>query len=356
MSEVFWLRSETKENEFRRALDPSACEKLIANGHQVVVEDWADSIIPTKAYKKAGCEIAGAGSWVNSPKRTIIVGLKALPESCEIFHHRLIFFAHVYNKQEGWENLMKKFSTAGGKIIDLEFMVDDKGRRVCAFGYWAGYVGASLGVLFSLTENIEKATQALIEKKYFKEKSELISFITQFSQHFPVNKKAIVIGALGRSGNGAIDSLAELGWSSTAWDRNETESGGPFVDILAHDLFVNCVLAMKKMPPFINIDLLNSQKSDLKVISDVSCDPDSDCNMVPLYEVATTIEKPYHNIKFELGEIKLTAIDNLPSILPKESSEDFSQQLVGYLINFQEQNGPIKNALDVFYKTESKLD
>ena len=143
MSEVFWLRRETKENEFRRALDPASCVKLIANGHRVVVEDWIDSIIPTKLYQQVGCEIVKAGSWIDSPKDTIVVGLKALPDNCKVFHHRHIFFAHVYKEQEGWQNLMENFSRAGGKIIDLEFMVDDKGRRVCAFGYWAGYVGAA---------------------------------------------------------------------------------------------------------------------------------------------------------------------------------------------------------------------
>ena len=35
----------------------------------------------------------------------------------------------------------------GGALLDLEYLTDDHGRRLAAFGYWAGYVGAALAVL-----------------------------------------------------------------------------------------------------------------------------------------------------------------------------------------------------------------
>ena len=141
MSQIFWLRAETKENEFRRAITPHDAQKMIQAGHKVIVEDWNESIIPTSEYSSIGCEIVSSGSWKQAPKEAIIVGLKALPEDIESFQHTHIYFAHAYKQQEGYQELLSKFIKGGGKIIDLEYMIDENQRRVCAFGYWAGYVG-----------------------------------------------------------------------------------------------------------------------------------------------------------------------------------------------------------------------
>lgn len=342
----FWLRSETKDNEFRRALTPNDCAIIIKNGHEVVVEDWKDSIIPTKDYQEVGCKIMPSSSWIeNAPEDNIIVGLKALPDDIPSFKHTHIYFAHCYKEQEGWGELMKKFHKGGGKIIDLEFMLDENGRRTNAFGYWAGYVGAALGALFSKSKNKNQSIVELAKLRQFSDKSQLIDFV---KKHTDSVGEAIVIGCNGRSGAGAIDFLSSINWQTTGWDQQDTKRGGPFPEILNFDLFVNCVLAMTKMPPFITKDLIESENQRLNIISDVSCDPDSDCNMIPLYEAATNLDEPLVEVKKGGYPLSLTAIDNLPSILPKESSFDFSNQLAPYIINFDEKKGPIKVALDIF--------
>jgi len=346
MSQVFWLREETKKNEFRRALTPDSCQELIAAGNKVVVEDWADSIIPIADYKAVGCEVVKAGSWVDSPKETIVVGLKALPGNIDTFIHRHIFFAHVYKEQDGWREWIGKFRTGGGAIIDLEYMVDDNGRRVCAFGYWAGFVGAALGALFSKAKNRDESVKLLTEKMCFPNKKELIKFVVK--QTGNTRGESIVIGSSGRSGHGAIDCLNELNWNVMAWDKEETSRGGPFVEILSYNLLVNCVLTVKKIPIFIDLELLESNPRKLNMISDVSCDPDSDCNMIPLYSEATVLSHPIKKIETGGNWLGLTAIDNLPSILPKESSFDFSSQLTVHLLKFNESDGPVNKALKIY--------
>lgn len=352
MGRVFWLREETKGNEFRRPLAPNDCKKLIEAGHSVVVEDWPESIIPTEEYTQLGCKKAEAGSWKDSPKETLIVGLKALPKTLPPLIHTHVYFAHAFKQQEGWKDLLGKFESDGGKIVDLEYMVNDQGRRVAAFGHWAGYVGAALGALLTDNKDLDSSLQQLAHQKYFPRKEQLIDFIKSYQQRS--DKKAMIIGSRGRSGQGATNALEALGYKVTGWDMEETAKGGPFPEILEYDLFVNCVLALSKMPPFINRELLQNNKN-LKVISDVSCDPDSECNMVPLYNVATTLEKVYHNIESSTGIVKLTAIDNLPSILPYESSLDFSSQLVEHLLNFDENSGAVKNALSSYKQAVESL-
>lgn len=345
MSQIFWLRAETKEFEYRRGMSPDTVKKLIAAGHKVFVEKSDVSIIPASDYQAAGATIVEENSWISdAPDEAIIVGLKALPSDIQTFKHTHIYFAHVYKEQDGWQEVMQKFKDGGGKIIDLEFMVDENQRRVCAFGYWAGYVGAALAALFSEESKLEQAKMDLREKRFFIDKEALISFVKNYAMN---TGNGIVLGCLGRSGKGATDFLKDIKWSVIGWDKIDTQSGGPFPEILNYDVFVNCVLAMTKMPPFLTHDLLQ-ENHKLKVISDVSCDPDSDKNVLPIYDKATDLDDPILDIASKSGDISLVAIDNLPSILPKESTYDFSDQLEEFLINYDEAKGPLKRSLEVF--------
>lgn len=348
MSQTFWLRAEAKKNEFRRALTPDSCKKIIEAGHTIVVEDWSDSIIPTQDYVDVGCSVAPAHSWIDSaPTDAIIIGLKALDENIETLRRTHIYFAHCYKEQEGWRDLLGKFKAGNGKIIDLEFMTDDKGKRTNAFGYWAGYVGAALGALFAKSDNKELAIDELRRIRRFQDKSDFINFIQLHTNNVG---EAIIIGRNGRSGCGASDFLNSIHWRTIGWDQQDTASGGPFKEILNYDLFVNCVLAMRPMPPFITKSMIEKHNHNLKIIADVSCDPDSECNVIPLYSKATDLNNPIKQVSVGEHPVYLTAIDNLPSILPKESSLDFSSQLEKYIIDYDEKNGPIKNALEHFEK------
>jgi alanine dehydrogenase len=345
MNQLFWLRSETKPNEFRRALTPNDCKEILKCGHQVIVEDWNDSIIPTREYKEAGCEIVKAHSWQNdAPDKAVIVGLKELPNNITEFKHTHIYFAHVFKGQNEAQSILKKFKDGGGKIIDLEYMIDENKRRVCAFGYWAGYVGAALGAVFTDLTKTQLITKQLQEKERFSDKQELINFVKQYAD---TNQEAIVIGAKGRVETGASDFLKTIEWKTTCWDMEETKSGGPFREILNNKLFVNCVLSTKKIEPFMTQKILNEENKKLSIISDVTCDPDSECNFLPIYTKATTIQSPLYQVS-EDGS--LIAFDNFPSMLPKESSYDFSNQLSPFLSEYTESQGPIRAAIDTFSK------
>lgn len=48
-------------------------------------------------------------------------------------------FAHCYKGQEGWGEVLGRFVEGKGLLYDLEFL-EKEGRRVAAFGYYAGYV------------------------------------------------------------------------------------------------------------------------------------------------------------------------------------------------------------------------
>ena len=69
----------------------------------------------------------------------------------------------------------------------------------------------------------------------------------------------------------------------------------------------------------------------LTAIGDIACDPDSDYNPVPVYDRATTWEAPALRVA-EAPPLDIMAIDNLPSLLPLESAQDFAAQLLPSLL------------------------
>lgn len=142
-----WLRHETRTTERRTPVVPSDAARLVDAGVTLTVEDSPQRVHPIEAYERAGCRVAEAGSWVSAPPETVVVGLKELPDEPAGLTHRHIFFGHAYKRQPGAEPLLRRFLSGGGALLDLEYLVDDEGRRLAAFGYWAGYLGAALAVL-----------------------------------------------------------------------------------------------------------------------------------------------------------------------------------------------------------------
>ncbi|RSL75006.1 hypothetical protein CEP51_011256 [Fusarium floridanum] len=128
-------------------LSPETAKALIDAGYTVRVEESPDQIYKVDEFKAVGAEIVPAGSWVNAPTDDVILGLKEIQADGTPLPHTYIHFAHVFKKQHGWATELSRFSEAGGFLYDLEFLTDETGRRVAAFGYWAGYAGTALALL-----------------------------------------------------------------------------------------------------------------------------------------------------------------------------------------------------------------
>ena len=92
------------------------------------------------------------------------------------------------------------------------------------------------------------------------------------SQKNSITPRAIVIGALGRSGRGAVDMLRAVGLPEEnllKWDMAETAKGGPFVEVVESDIFINCIYLTQKIPPFVNMESLKTPARKLSIVCDV---------------------------------------------------------------------------------------
>lgn len=118
----------------------------------------------------------------------------------------------------------------------------------------------------------------------------------------------------------------------------ETAKGGPFKEILDHDMLINCIYLnpkAPKSPPFLSPPMLQNERK-LSVIADVSCDTNNPNNPLPIYNTLTTFEEPTITVLAKPIPLEVIAIDHLPSLVPRESSKDFTDQLIEHVVEFDE--------------------
>jgi saccharopine dehydrogenase (NAD+, L-lysine-forming) len=333
---LLWLRKEDKAGEHRVPLTPAGARELTDAGVHLVVESSDNRIFADAQYAEAGAELT-ALHWTQAPAHAVIIGLKELEDGTTPIAHRHIFFSHTFKGQSGAADVLARFAAGGGSILDLEFLADDQGRRIAAFGYWAGYAGAAVGLLGLLHYRSSplRSPGDFPALRAFASRQALLDALRKSigTQSY----KVMVMGALGRCGRGAIDLLTELdvGIEITAWDKPEFDAASkPIADIIAHDLFVNCVYLREKISPMITPELLQAN-TRLSIISDVSCDPNNSNNPIAVYDAITSLQSPFRRAwGSEVHPVYLQAIDHLPTLLPQEASEEFAAALLPHLREF----------------------
>lgn len=330
MSLHLWLRAETRPDEGRVGLMPEGAAALIAAGAHVTVEDSHQRVIPTADYAQAGCPIVPAGSWPGAPAQAVIFGLKDLPDDGTPLIHNHIMFGHAYKGQPGGQALLARFRTGGGCLYDLEALTAADGARVAAFGYWAGFAGAAVALWCWLAQERGHRPAPLAG---FESAMHLRMALQQdLIATGTARPTALIIGAAGRAGSGAAALCRDMGVASTLWDLAETAAGGPFPAVLAHDMFLNCIVARPGTPVFVPGSAKAAQRR-LSVIGDIACDPASDFSPIRVNDRLTSWAAPARRVH-AAPPLDVVAIDNLPSLLPAESSADFAAQLLPHLVAF----------------------
>lgn len=184
------------------------------------VSDWRSGCVHTFVTffilpLRAGATLAGHNTWPNAPHSTPILGLKELPlNDTSPLPHTHIMFGHCFKNQFGWRSLLNRFRAGNGTLYDLEFLQDEVGRRVAAFGFHAGFAGAAVGALeLAKIKKGEKWTSKLEpypdEGACVKHVKEVLESVKGELRGKPI--RALVMGALGRCGRGAVDFFQKVG-------------------------------------------------------------------------------------------------------------------------------------------------
>ncbi|XP_072856648.2 alpha-aminoadipic semialdehyde synthase, mitochondrial [Pogona vitticeps] len=129
-------REDVSAWERRAPLAPRHVKLLTNLGYKVLVQPSNRRAIHEKEYIKAGGIIQEDIS-----EACLIIGVKRPPEDKLIPNKNYAFFSHTIKAQEANMSLLDEILRKNIRLIDYEKMVDHKGRRVVAFGKWAGVAG-----------------------------------------------------------------------------------------------------------------------------------------------------------------------------------------------------------------------
>jgi alpha-aminoadipic semialdehyde synthase len=124
--------------ERRTALTPPAVAELIQN-HQLSVEIQRSPlrIYPAQLYRDAGARIVTE----LHPEEQLLFGVKQIPADVFKQDGVYVLFGHVTKGQPENMFMLQHILNARATYIDYEYIENDKGERLVAFGRFAGIVG-----------------------------------------------------------------------------------------------------------------------------------------------------------------------------------------------------------------------
>jgi len=331
---VIYLRSESNRNEKRTPVTPVDCSKLSKNGFLIYVQKSPHRIYSDQDYEENGAILTELPWFDPIFQHSLIVGLKEFPELDRLAGHSHLFFSHSYRKQTNAKTILSAFRKSKSKIFDFEYITDENQQRLLAFGEYSGMVGAVLGLIF----NEHSFLPTLSPWASYEEMISSIPIAKSF------DSKIAIIGPNGRCGTGVCKILNHFSIPFTPILKETDKSC-----LIEFDVIYNCILLD---PGFKEVWLTpNTEFSKRVLLVDISCDPTKPNNPFPVYSEATSWTHPTHSIPNK--PLDIIAIDNMPSLLPRESSDYFSSLLTKILLT---DDTPIYRSIDSFNRALNELD
>lgn len=294
----------------------------------------------------------------------VILGIKEFPAQDLIPGKTYMFFSHTIKKQAYNRKLLRSILDKKIKLIEYECLTDTHGKRVIAFGRFAGIVGAYNALLgYGKKYNLYNVKRAMECSTYIELKSEYKKM-----QLPPIK---IVLTGHGSVGHGAREVLENVGIKEVTvhdflhhelkdpvftqlhsrdyykrfddgdFDREEFHRSPHFYKsdfirfALNTDILINGTFWNKGADRFFSIADMLRDDFRIRVIADISCDLNGP---IPSTIRTTTIEEPFYDFDpFESSEmppfyddrnITVMAVDNLPNELPREASNSFGRVLI----------------------------
>ena len=359
----------TKENievgDVRSPFNPIQSNKINSDFHfNVEIQSSNFRCFKDKEFKKEGIQIVKK---LNNSD--IIFGIKEADKDKLIKNKTYFMFSHTIKKQPQNRNLLIQILKKKIKLVDYECL-KKRGKRIVAFGKYAGIAGTYNSIMaFGKKFNLFNLNRL----SHFKNKNELYSFLE--NNHISHKIRTLIVGT-GRVAKGASEILKCFGFKYVNFNEYKKNSNRyPVYSIIKTSDYIKNISGKK----FSKIDYYNNPKDyksnflkiskntdilinasywdpryprlfekdkiddtfSIKVIGDISCDIKGS---VPLTEFASTIKKPFFDYCLKTKRVKkafendntvtMMTIDNLPSELPRDSSNYFGKILMAYVIPF----------------------
>lgn len=378
------IRHEDKTHWERRIpLVPDQIKALIeTHGLPIAVQSSNQRAFPDDEIRACGAELVE--SLADCP---VILGVKEISLSFFEAGKTYMFFSHTIKGQSYNMPMLKRMMELGCSLLDYERIVDDQGRRLVFFGEYAGLAGM-IDTLWSYGQRlaVEGVSSALSSIKPAHQYASLADAERHIAEVGEVVRREATRSVLapivcGFSGYGRVSlgaqqifdllkpvevapaQLSELSTEETFckvvfkesdmvepidankafelqdYYRNPQGYRGVFEQYLPHlSMLVNCIYWEPKYPRLVTKEAMSklyaeSASPKLKVIGDISCDPEGSIEITPR---ATDPGNPVYvyDLKrqeavdgFEGAGPVIMAVDILPTELPRESSAAFGKAL-----------------------------
>lgn len=301
----------------------------------------------------------------------ILFGIKEADINTLIPNKHYFFFGHIAKMQSYNRPLIKKMMELGITFTDYEYLVDENNHRLCAFGWWAGVVGAynTLRAFGNKDKLFELPKPGL--KFTLKKLIEYTSANTNYSCK-------IVVSGRGRSSQGVQFVLNQIGFKKldndeflknnsheprvytvsyidtmvkrkdkkiTAFDRNHFRNNADCYESDFNkfsriaDVYIPCHFWNQYDPIYLTEEDLRNEDLNIRVIGDVTCDIKGSIKSTvrasshdePFYDYNPFTEKEEKAFSSDKN-ISVMAVDTLPNALALETSKYFGEKLFENII------------------------
>ena len=390
MSLTLAIISESRKDDSRTPLTPNQVKHLLKkfSNLKIVVEPSKHRCFNEEDYLKAGIIIKS-----DIREADIILGVKEVSINKLIANKTYLFFSHTIkmnkNNLEGTQGtpgvekkeLLREIIRKNITLIDYENIRDNSGNgyRYLGFGRFAGIVGCYNTINLHLKMEGKKILPRAFELDSYEKLKKIVG-----NQKF--KKFKIILTGDGRVAKGSLEFFKHTNIQQVSKEDylNNSHAEAVFCNLKTHDyverydnkpfslkdfilnpdqykskikkylLKTNMLIASHYWDPLSpKLFSRNEMKEfkNLKIIGDITCDINGS---IPTTIRSTSIKEPYYSIdinsmqenNFDDNTLSVMAVDNLPSELPKESSEEFGKALVSnvlpYIIN--NDDGRIKKA------------
>ncbi len=368
------LAERKKPEDNRVALSPkdAKCLQEIYPQLEILVESSPHRVFEDSAYQNEGFPLVERAT-----EADLLLGVKEVPLEELIPNKAYFFFSHTIKKQPYNKVLLRSIVEKNITLLDYECLVDKAGNRVIGFGKWAGIVGTYNAFR---TYHQKNRWHPLIPAHQLPDYQALLGQL----KHMELPKIKIAYTGTGKVSDGIREILEylkikevmpqefkhsrgpvftqlknehlyqrkdQVAFEKQHFFKNHKAYSSIFLPYLHQaDVLINGMYWENDMEPLFSINDL-SEEVQIRTIADITCDVKGS---IPITWKATNIEDPVvgWDLKkqepseaFKQNTIDIMAVTNLPSELPKSSSEDFSEKMKEIIVPEWMKNSPmIQNA------------
>ena len=308
-------------------------------------------------YKKAGAIISN-----DLRKCDVIFGVKEIPSDYLFNNKQYFFFSHTIKGQSYNMPMLRNILKRGIHLIDYELLTNNSGKRLVAFGRYAGLVGA-----YNALWTYGKKSGVYMLPRAFESGSILAMFEIVKEIKLPALK--FLVTGTGRVASGAAEILEQAGVQKVSRksylsdnkmnapvylqlgmkDYHKSKNGdefnyqdfyadpssfsSTFHQYIPHtDVLITGAYWDPKAPVLFTREDMLKQDFNIGIIADITCDIRGS---VPSTIRASSIENPVYDYDPSndqekpafTGQYSVMAIDNLPNEIPADASTGFGEAL-----------------------------